>query len=87
MISKSIFTPDFTTDKRGKTIDGGEIIKYKDPITRNISSEMIEKGDRFAREIKNRFVADFENKDTDKMVHVSTFAEIDRVIYMTYYAN
>lgn len=87
MISKSIFTPDFTTDKRGKTIDGGEIIKYKDPITRNISSEMIEKGDRFAREIKDRFVADFENKDTDKMVHVSTFAEVDRVIYMTYYAN
>ena len=87
MSSRSIFTPDFATDKKVNIIDGGEILEYREPIIKDISPEMTEKGDRFAREIKDRFVADFENTNTDKMVHVSTFAEIDGVIYMTYYAN
>lgn len=45
-----------------------------------------DKGEAFAAEIEERFVADFE-KAGDKMAHVSTFAVMDGTIYMTYYAN
>ena len=44
------------------------------------------KGDAFAEEIEEKRVSDFE-KPGDRMVHVSTFANIGGVIYMTYYAN
>ena len=87
MSNKCIFTSDIATDKRINTIEGGEITESRGPVTKDVSPEAIAKGDRFAEEIKERFVADFEKTDTDKMVHVSTFAEVDGVIYMTYYAN
>ena len=87
MSNKSIFSPDFISDKEIKIIEGAEIVEPRAKITAEVSDEIKAKGDLFASEIKERFAADFEKKGIDKMVHVSTFAEIDGMIYMTYYAN
>ncbi len=87
MSNKSIFSTDHATDKQVRIIDGVEITDYRAKISADVSDEAKAKGDLFAKEISERFVADFEKKDTDKMVHVSTFAQIDGMIYMTYYAN
>jgi hypothetical protein len=84
----SIFLSNIPTDKEKIVIEGAEI---SDPAAiicaSEATSEAIAKGDAFAQEISERFVADFEKKGVDKMVHVSTFAVIDETIYMTYYAN
>ena len=55
------------------------------------------KGEKFAQEITDGFVSDFEKsekllkdgkvQEMDFMAHVSTFAVINGMIYMTYYAN
>lgn len=41
----------------------------------------------FANEINSNIISDFENKETDKMCHVSTFCYCGNKIYVTYYAN
>ena len=86
-MDKSIFSEDIKTDKELVIAEGVEITDYAKKITADVSDEAKNKGERFSREIAERFVADFERRGIDKMVHVSTFAEIDGVIYMTYYAN
>ena len=86
-MKNSIFTEDVKTDKELIIAPGVEITDFANKITADVSLEAKEKGETFSEEIKNRFVADFERKEIDKMVHVSTFAEIDGIIYMTYYAN
>ena len=87
MKEKSIFSPDTPTDKPEIHVEGVEITA---PARRYEPSEVapaaFARGDEFAAEIEARFVADFE-KEGDQMVHVSTFALIGGVIYMTYYAN
>lgn len=87
MSHNSIFSPDHVTDKEVRIIAAGEITDYRAKITANVSDEAKAKGERFAKEVHDRFVADFEKKGVDKSVHVSTFAQIDGTIYMTYYAN
>ncbi len=85
---KRIFTPDCPTVKPLMDLQGMEIADFAVKIdAADASRRMIEKGDAFAREIAERFVADFEDAQTDQMVHVTTFAVIDGMIYMTYYAN
>lgn len=86
-MKNSIFTEDVKTDKELIIAPGVEITDFSNKITADVSLEAKVKGEAFSEEIKNRFVADFERKEIDKMVHVSTFAEIDGIIYMTYYAN
>lgn len=73
------------------------IQKYASFIRPTDDVAACEKGARCAQEVKNNFIADFERspawcerngqKYPDLMVHVSTFAVIDGMIYMTYYAN
>lgn len=84
---KSIFTNDVATDKPHVIIEGKPIENPSAVISANVSDDAKAKGDAFAREIEERFVSDFENSDTDKMAHVSTFIVLNGVIYMTYYAN
>jgi len=80
-----IFTPDFETQKELKYLEHARIQNAK-TISSNTNADEIEKGTKFAYEISERFVADFE-KPGDKMAHVSTFIVIDNVVYMSYYAN
>ena len=88
MSDKNIFSPDFKTSKKAIELPGQEILDYSKKIDASDASEDAKrKGKAFSDEINSRFVADFENKNVDKMAHVSTFALIDGVIYMTYYAN
>ena len=85
---ESIFSPDFVTDKKEIFIEGAEISSPAAVInTKYMNAEIFKKGDCFAKEIEEKFLSDFENTETDKMVHVSTFAQIDGMVYMTYYAN
>ncbi len=82
-----IFSEDFVSEKPLIPLEGQEITTVRRRLeTSDASDEAKAKGDVFAREIAERFVADFE-KQGDQMVHVSTFALIDGMIYMTYYAN
>lgn len=93
----SVFSAACTTEKPLEIIPGGEITDFAAIIPAVTEGEAFERGKAFSREIRERFVADFEKSEadaaagradaTDKMVHVSTFAVIDGVIYMTYYAN
>ena len=41
----------------------------------------------FANEINASLISDFENKETDKMCHVSTFCYFGNKIYVSYYAS
>ena len=82
----NIFTEDFKTEKE-LIITEGRVIENPAATLKDTVSEAVRaKGDAFAQEITDRFVADFE-KPGDKMAHVSTFAVIDGTVYMTYYAN
>ncbi|MBR5445083.1 MAG: exo-alpha-sialidase [Clostridia bacterium] len=87
-MKNSIFSPDHKTEKPYIRIDGQEILSPAAVIrASDASAEALSRGEAFAAEIEARFIADFENSVTDKMVHVSTFMVIDGIIYMTYYAN
>ena len=85
-MSKYVFSKDFKTDKELIITPGAPINIVKRTITSDVGEEIIKKGDLFAHEISDRFVTCFE-KESDKMVHVSTFVVIDDVVYMSYYAN
>jgi len=84
----SIFSPDYKTEKPSLCIEGQEIQSPAAVIhAADASESALARGQAFAVEIEEHFIADFENRQTDKMVHVSTFMVIDGIIYMTYYAN
>lgn len=86
--SESIFSKDVAFEGEEILIEGREIENPAAVINVcDVDQLCFEKGDEFAREIEEKFISDFENTSCDKMVHVSTFALIDGVIYMTYYAN
>ncbi|MBO5218010.1 MAG: hypothetical protein IJF67_14190 [Clostridia bacterium] len=85
-MSNNVFTPDFPTDQELIYTPGEAITNPAAVIEANSSEEAIRKGDAFAAEITACHVADFERPE-DKMCHVSTFANIDGTVYMTYYAN
>lgn len=85
-MSKNVFSDDFKTDKELIITPGAPIECVKRTFTLEVDEEIIKKGDAFAQEIEDRFVTGFE-KSGDQMVHVSTFAVIDGIVYMSYYAN
>lgn len=85
-MKNEVFSEDFQTSKKLKITEGSPISEVARTLSTNVSREAIERGDRFAQEIADRFVSDFE-KTGDKMAHVSTFAVINDTVYMTYYAN
>jgi len=68
------------------TIPNIPISKYSAYINPADDLKALALGDKCAAEIKANIIADFE-KQTDLMVHVSTFTIINGIIYMTYYAN
>ncbi|MBR4959947.1 MAG: hypothetical protein IKY52_03520 [Clostridia bacterium] len=87
-MQNSIFSPDHITEKPYLRIEGQEIQSPAAVIhAADASESALARGRAFAAEMEERFIADFENRLTDKMVHVSTFMVIDGIIYMTYYAN
>jgi len=81
-----VFSPDFITDRELIIKPGAPIENPSRTITTMVSEEAIRKGDEFAKEITENFLADFE-KPIDKMAHVSTFVVIDGTVYVSYYAN
>ncbi len=85
-MNNNVFSKDCQTSKELKITEGAPIANVAKTITVDVSEEMIQKGDAFAKEITDCFVSDFE-KPGDKMAHVSTFIVVDGMVYMTYYAN
>lgn len=83
----SIFSNDCITEKELIITPGAPIENPVRVIKANeVVEEAIKKGDAFAQEIEDRFVANFE-REGDKMAHVSTFVVIGDTVYMSYYAN
>lgn len=84
---KKVFSNDVFTNKELIISEGAPIKDVAKTIrSAEVSDDARAKGDAFADEIRDRFVADFE-KPGDKMAHVSTFVVIDGYVYTTYYAN
>ena len=93
----SIFSEDFKTEKKAAEIENKPITDFLKIISAEVSEEAKLKGEKFAQEITDGFVSDFEKSEKllkdgkvnerDFMAHVSTFAVINGMIYMTYYAN
>ncbi len=83
----NIFSNDCITEKELIITPGAPI---ENPIrvikADEVGEEAIKKGDAFAQEIEDRFVANFE-RPQDKMAHVSTFVVVGDTVYMSYYAN
>jgi len=94
---KNIFTPNIHTDKPELKTGSAPIMQYNGYIRSQHNKAARELGDKCVEEIKAGIIADFEKNEAycakhpeahvDMMVHVSTFAIINGVIYMTYYAN
>ena len=83
---RKVFSKDNITTKELYYAPGAPIADVARTITADVGDEARAKGDAFAEEITDRFVADFEKKE-DKMAHVSTFVVVGDTVYMTYYAN
>ncbi len=82
-----IFSNDCITENELIITPGAPIKNPARVIKANeVSEEVIKKGDAFAQEIEDRFVANFE-RTGDKMAHVSTFVVVGDTVYMSYYAN
>lgn len=81
-----MFAADSKTSKELIITPGAVIANPAATITAAVSDEAVKRGDAFAQEITDRFVADFE-KPEDKMCHVSTFVVVGDTVYMSYYAN
>ncbi len=89
IIPENIYKDDFVTTKSYTAEEAGAIANPAKTLSfaeNSISVEAKNKGTEFATQINANKIADFE-KSGDKMVHVSTFAIIDGMIYTTYYAN
>ncbi len=92
-----IFTPDVPTDHPERLTLSAPISSYRGYIRPQNDAAAKATGDRLVSEMKAHILADFEKNEAycaahpedhvDKMVHVSTFAIVDDVLYMTYYAN
>lgn len=80
-----IFSSDISTD-RELTVTPGAPIENVALVLPEPDETDLEKGERFSREIGERFVSDFERPE-DKMAHVSTFITVGDTVFMTYYAN
>lgn len=85
-MKNKVFTQDQPTNKQLLITENQPIAKVAKTITANVDDLARAKGDKFAQEITDCFVSDFE-KPGDKMAHVSTFVVVDDTVYMTYYAN
>lgn len=85
-MKNNVFSPDNKTEKELIVTPGEPIKNAVKTITTDVDEIALEKGEKFAKEITDNFIADFEKKE-DKMCHVSTFIVIDGTVYVSYYAN
>ncbi len=85
-ISDLIFLPECEPDHEAPVVAAAPITNPAAVLTTGVSEEVIRKGADFADEIDARMITEF-GKPGDKMVHVSSYALIDGMIYVTYYAN
>lgn len=94
---EGIFTPNIQTDKQELKTGSAPIQQYNGYLRPQYCKVAKELGDKCVEEMKAGIIADFEKDEAycakhpedhvDLMVHVSTFAIINGMIYMTYYAN
>ena len=82
----NFYSADFVTSKEPILIPREPLKSAVKVLETDVDTICKEKGAKFAREITEKIVSDFEKKE-DKMAHVSTFVVVNGVIYMTYYAN
>ncbi len=80
------FLPDLMHEEAPVTIEGAPIAEPCGVIPEAASEEACTRGAAFAREIADNMISDFR-KEGDFMVHVSSYAILGGMIYMTYYAN
>jgi len=85
-MTKKVFSKDQPTSKELTYAPKLPIEKWAAVIPAVKEGVEWEKGKAFAKEITERFFADFE-KPGDKMAHVSTFIVVGDTVYVTYYAN
>jgi len=93
----NIFTDDIKSTKEGILVEKKPIGEVAGIISSEADEEAVKKGDLFAKEIKERFVSDFEKSEKlykdgkvdkmDHMAHVSTFLVTNDTIFMSYYVN
>lgn len=93
----TVFRKDTGDEKEFRTVPGEPIRDRAAYIACGGDPDALSRGEDFAREIEEGFVADFEKSEEafrggrtgawDKMAHVSTFFVKDGTVYMTYYAN
>ncbi len=93
----NIFSEDMYTDKNAIIVENKPIEEPARVIFSENGEEVKLKGKQFADEISAGFISDFEKTQKlleqgkadqkDLMAHVSTFAVVNGIIYMTYYAN
>ena len=76
-----VFSDDIATEKELVIAKGGPIAYVVKTISADAGQAALQKGEKFAAEVAERFVSDFEKAD-DKMAHVSTFAVIDDTVYI-----
>ncbi len=82
----TVFTQDVVSEKPLRITENQPIATVAKTVAAEVDAAAMEKGEKFAQEITDRFVADFE-RPNDKMAHVSTFVVVNGMVYMTYYAN
>ena len=85
------------TMRQPALIEGGEIQNPQAVFSVNVDALCLKKGKAFSKEITDRFLSDFEKSDElvqqgkadkkDLMAHVSTFADVGKELFVTYYAN
>lgn len=97
MSKTSVFKSDLISSLPEIHIPDSPIMNYDKCIRPDRDKAAKERGNKCVEAVKANIIADFEKNEAycekhpedhvDKMVHVSTFAIINGIIYMTYYAN
>ncbi|MBE6689379.1 MAG: arabinan endo-1,5-alpha-L-arabinosidase [Ruminococcaceae bacterium] len=85
-MKNNVFTDDALCEKELIISEGLPIDDIAATIGYENNESAVKLGDRFANEITDCFVSDFERPE-DKMAHVSTFVVVKDTVYMSYYAN
>ena len=89
VVPENVFNDDFATAKESIITESSAIENPAATLSLengSITDAARARGEVFASQINSNKVADF-NKGDDYMVHVSSFAIINDVIYTTYYVN
>ncbi len=84
---KNIFKDDFVTSKDVIIYQRRPIADFAAKIEADTELNRCDNAIAFANDVNNRWIADFENSETDQMCHVSTFACVGDTVYVSYYAN